>query len=172
LEESWSNGQWVNSWRETHTYDAQGNLTAIWIHSWVNATWTPVNTYYGWSVADSAGNDYEFIRYYNLTLTYKPMVINDVSEHANVHASYTLSQNFPNPFNPSTTIKFELPKASEVRLNVYDLLGREASVLVNDRRDAGVYEVKFDATGLSSGVYFYRIQAGDFIQTKRLLLLK
>jgi D-alanyl-D-alanine carboxypeptidase len=85
---------------------------------------------------------------------------------------FALMQNFPNPFNPSTTIKFELPKASEVRLSVYDLLGREASVLVNDRRDAGVYEVKFDAAGLSSGVYFYRIQAGDFIQTKRLLLLK
>jgi hypothetical protein len=85
---------------------------------------------------------------------------------------YALAQNYPNPFNPSTTIKFELPKASQVNLTVFDILGREVSVLVNERRDAGVYEVKFDAAGLSSGVYFYRLQAGDFTQTKRLLLLK
>ena len=86
--------------------------------------------------------------------------------------AYGLSQNYPNPFNPSTTIKYELPKSSMVRLSVYDLLGREVSVLVNERRDAGVHEVKLDASGLSSGVYLCRLQAGDFTQTKRLLLLR
>jgi hypothetical protein len=85
---------------------------------------------------------------------------------------FQLSQNYPNPFNPSTTIKFELPKASPVGLTVYDILGRGVSVLVNDRRDAGVHEVKFDASGLSSGVYFYRIQAGDFVQTRKLVLIR
>ena len=85
---------------------------------------------------------------------------------------FSLKQNYPNPFNPSTTIKFELPKASHVSLSVYDILGRQVSVLVNDRRDAGVHEVKFDASSLASGVYFYRLQAGDFTQTRRLLLLK
>jgi hypothetical protein len=81
------------------------------------------------------------------------------------------SQNYPNPFSSSTTIKYELPKSSEVRLSVYDLLGREVSVLVNERRNAGVYEVRFDASGLSSGVYFYRLQAGTFVETRKLLLL-
>jgi len=85
---------------------------------------------------------------------------------------FNLFDNFPNPFNPSTTIRYELPKFSMVRLSVYDILGREVSVLVNERKNAGSYEVKFDAAGLSSGVYFYRIQAGEFTQTKRLLLLK
>jgi hypothetical protein len=85
---------------------------------------------------------------------------------------FVLHQNYPNPFNPSTTIRYELPKSANVRLSVYDMLGREVSVLVNERRDAGVHEVKFDAAGLSSGVYFYRMQAGDFTHTKRLLLLK
>jgi hypothetical protein len=85
---------------------------------------------------------------------------------------FELEQNYPNPFNPSTTIKYELPRTSQVSLTVFDILGREVSVLVNDRRDAGVYEVKFDGSNLASGVYFYRIQAGDFTQTKRLLLLK
>jgi hypothetical protein len=82
-----------------------------------------------------------------------------------------LYQNYPNPFNPSTTIKYELPKPSVVRLNVYDMLGREVSVLVNERREAGVYEVKFDGSTLASGVYFYRLQAGNFVQTHKLSLL-
>lgn len=83
-----------------------------------------------------------------------------------------LLQNYPNPFNPSTTIKYELPTGSHVTLSVYDILGREVSVLVNEKRDAGVHEVKFAGSGLSSGVYFYRMQAGSFLETKRLLLLR
>jgi hypothetical protein len=83
-----------------------------------------------------------------------------------------LLQDYPNPFNPSTTIKFELPKSSDVRLSVYDMLGREVSVLVNERRDAGVYEVKFDASELASGVYLYTLQAGDSVQSRKLLVLR
>jgi hypothetical protein len=89
-----------------------------------------------------------------------------------VPRAFCLTQNYPNPFNPTTTIKYHLPNSSEVRLSVFDPLGRELSLLVNERKDAGVHEVKFDAAGLSSGVYFYHLQAGDFTQTKRLLLLK
>jgi photosystem II stability/assembly factor-like uncharacterized protein len=83
-----------------------------------------------------------------------------------------LHQNYPNPFNPSTTIKYELPKASDIRLSVYDILGREVYVLVNERREAGSYEVKFEAAGLSSGVYIYRLQAEDFVQAKKFVVLK
>jgi hypothetical protein len=83
-----------------------------------------------------------------------------------------LKQNYPNPFNPNTTIRYEMQKSTEVRLSVYDLLGREVTVLVNERRDARVHEVKFDGSNLASGVYFYRLQAGDFVQTRKLLLLK
>jgi hypothetical protein len=85
---------------------------------------------------------------------------------------FALKQNYPNPFNPSTIIKYELPKASQVTLKVYDIVGREVSVLVNERRNAGVQEVKFKAAGLASGVYFYRMQTGDFIQTRKLLLVR
>ena len=86
--------------------------------------------------------------------------------------SYSLSQNYPNPFNPSTTIKFELPGASPVRLSVFDMLGREVSILVNEQRGAGVHEVTFDAGRLASGVYLYRLQAGNYIQTHKMVLLK
>jgi hypothetical protein len=84
---------------------------------------------------------------------------------------FALKQNYPNPFNPSTTIKFELLKASQVSLAVYDILGREVSVLMNERRDAGVHEVKFDGSNLAGGVYFYRLSAGTYVQTRKLILL-
>lgn len=83
-----------------------------------------------------------------------------------------LQQNYPNPFNPSTTIKYQLPKSTEVRLSVFDVLGREVSVLVNERRGAGVHEVKCEGSNLASGVYFYRLHAGGFVQTKKLVRSK
>jgi hypothetical protein len=86
--------------------------------------------------------------------------------------SFTLDQNYPNPFNPSTTIKYELPKSAAVKLIVFDLLGREVSVLVNERMDAGVHEVKFDASNLPSGAYLYRLQTEDSVQSRKLLLLR
>jgi photosystem II stability/assembly factor-like uncharacterized protein len=91
---------------------------------------------------------------------------------AGVPETYSLLSNYPNPFNPSTTITYELPRSSQVTLSVFDMLGREVSVLVNERRDAGIHEVKFDGANLASGVYLYRLQAADFTQTKRLLLLR
>ncbi len=87
-------------------------------------------------------------------------------------ADFALRQNYPNPFNPSTTIKYEFPKASHVTLAVYDLLGREVVILVNAVEEPGYKSVEWDATGLTSGVYFYRLTAGDFTQTKKLLLLR
>ena len=96
-----------------------------------------------------------------------------VSERrSDVPVKFGLEQNFPNPFNPSTTIRYELPRASVVRLTVYDMLGREVIVLVNERKNSGSYEVNFDGSGLASGVYVYRLQSEGFVQAKKLLLLK
>jgi len=85
---------------------------------------------------------------------------------------FVLEQNYPNPFNPTTVVRYQLPAAGDVTLAVYDLLGREVAVLVNGRADAGVHEVTFDGSGLSSGVYLYRLSVGDFVQARRLMLLK
>jgi hypothetical protein len=87
-------------------------------------------------------------------------------------AEYSLHQNFPNPFNPSTTIGYGLPQKSRVRLAVYNTLGQQVALLVNGDNDAGYHEVKFDGSGLASGVYLYRIQAGSFVQTKGFVLLR
>jgi photosystem II stability/assembly factor-like uncharacterized protein len=86
--------------------------------------------------------------------------------------TYSLEQNYPNPFNPSTKIKFSMPSASDVTLVVYDMLGREISVLINEQKSPGLYEVLFDGTNLSSGIYMYKLKAGDFTSVKKMILLK
>jgi len=91
---------------------------------------------------------------------------------AEVPADFALHQNYPNPFNPSTKIKFVMAKSSFVSLKVYNVLGKEAATLVNEERPAGNYEVEFDGTDLPSGVYFYQLHAGSFIQTKKMILLR
>jgi Secretion system C-terminal sorting domain len=85
-----------------------------------------------------------------------------------------LEQNYPNPFNPTTSIKYSIPVGTYGRtsLRVYDLLGREVAVLVNERKAPGSYTVQFNGSGLASGVYFYRLTAGDFVATKKLLMLR
>ena len=85
---------------------------------------------------------------------------------------FTLEQNYPNPFNPTTTISYSIPKASDVQLVVYDVLGREVMSLVNEKKEAGSYHVNFDGMNVSSGVYFYRLKAGDHVQTQKMMLLK
>lgn len=87
-------------------------------------------------------------------------------------SDFKLEQNYPNPFNPSTTISYQLPASSAVSLKVFDMLGREVATLVNARQDAGRYQVSFNAASLASGIYFYRLQAGAFTQTNKMMLVK
>jgi hypothetical protein len=90
----------------------------------------------------------------------------------NIPVKYALSQNYPNPFNPSTMITYALPKAGNVKLTVFDVLGREVKTLVNEYKTAGTYNVTFDGSSVSSGLYFYRINAGSFTDTKKMVLVK
>jgi photosystem II stability/assembly factor-like uncharacterized protein len=99
-------------------------------------------------------------------------VITGITGTTETAESYRLSQNYPNPFNPATNISFNIPAQALVTLKVYDILGREMAVLVNEVRNKGLYTVTFDGSRLASGVYFYRLNAGDFTETKRMMLLK
>ncbi|MBK6876823.1 MAG: T9SS type A sorting domain-containing protein [Ignavibacteria bacterium] len=89
-----------------------------------------------------------------------------------VPESFALSQNYPNPFNPKTIINYQLRSTNLVKLTVYDVLGHEVATLVNEKQSAGTYQVEFDGSGLSSGVYFYKIVTQGFTDVKRMMLLK
>ena len=87
-------------------------------------------------------------------------------------AEFVLNTNFPNPFNPTTTIGYQLPIESDVELSIFDMNGKTIATLIKANMASGYYEVNWDASGLSSGIYFYRLIAGDFIKTNKMLLMK
>jgi len=115
---------------------------------------------------------------YERNFTNIPVSVNN--NLPNIISSFSLEQNYPNPFNPSTVIKYSIPQNTEysprrmlpTTLKVYDILGREVATLVNKQLKSGNYEVNFDASNLTSGVYFYRLQSGNFNESKKMILLK
>ncbi len=105
---------------------------------------------------------------YNASST--PIGIQQISTE--VPDDYDLSQNYPNPFNPNTVIRFQIRRSSDVRLVVYDILGKQITELVNQNKNAGTYEVDWNASGIPSGVYYYKLSAGDYSETKKMILIK
>jgi photosystem II stability/assembly factor-like uncharacterized protein len=96
--------------------------------------------------------------------------VNQISSE--VPDKYSLSQNYPNPFNPNTKIKYQIVKTGYVKVNVFDINGREIATLVNENQKPGTYETEFNGNGLTSGVYFYKLQTGNFVETKKMLMIK
>ena len=118
------------------------------------------------------------IGFYNTNFNYVPVGVNDKPQ-VELPIEYSLSQNYPNPFNPSTTIKYSIPvetrhgvSPQNVSLKIFDILGREVATLVNKQQKAGNYEVHFNASHLTSGVYFYQLHSGSFVESRKMLLLK
>ncbi len=99
-------------------------------------------------------------------------VVVGVNDKNNLPVQFNLDQNYPNPFNPSTRISFSIPEKSFTTLKIYDILGNEIATLLNEEKPAGYYELQFDASKLSSGVYLYKLQSNGFVQTKKMILLK
>ena len=114
-----------------------------------------------------AGENGSILKYTDPNVTDIKVGENDIKP-----SNYILSQNFPNPFNPTTTIKYQIPELSFVTLKVYDVLGSEVATLVNEEKPLGNYEVEFGATTFPSGIYFYKLQAGNFVETKKMVLMK
>ena len=98
--------------------------------------------------------------------------LSDVESKDKVVQDFRLEQNYPNPFNPSTTIAFEIPKADKVKLTIYDILGRQVAELIDERMQAGLHAISFDASHYASGVYLYSLQTSDQTVTKKMMLLK
>ena len=145
------------------------------------------NSYFGsvgrfWSQSNSFCSSSESITLKGCiidSVMYGDTVVINISRISNqIPSEFTLSQNYPNPFNPVTKIRFAIPVDSRLRgnnkivLKVYDMLGREVRTLVNEPLQPGTYEAEFDGSGLNSGVYFYRLTAGDFTETRKMVMLK
>ncbi len=109
---------------------------------------------------------------WNITNPPGGIVVNTENNTTVIPTVYNLYQNYPNPFNPSTTIKFDLPKATYTKLIIYDVLGREVIKLVDEKKNAGSYDVSWDAGNLASGTYIYKLEAGDYSSVKKMILVK
>jgi hypothetical protein len=156
----------------THSY-----VQELFATSDLGQTWTPVNDtlFSSASVTTmAASRDYLFVgtAMGGWRISVADVVTSVRNGSSPVPTGYSLSQNYPNPFNPATEIQFSIAKLSIVDLRIFDLLGREVATLVKGQRHAGTYSVKWDAGNLPSGVYFYRLRAGSFTQTRKLVLLK
>jgi hypothetical protein len=145
-------GNWETDSQNLYTYDGDGNNSEILMQHWVSVNWE---------------NFYRVLMSYEWTT--------GVETNNNAASEYKLINNYPNPFNPSTTIKFTIASAlggGFTILKVYDILGNEVATLVDKELPAGNYEMEFDAGNLSSGIYFYQLKVGSFIQTKKMVLLR
>jgi len=139
--------------------------------SQVTAQVTGLVTDTGWYEAIVSVND-EHGAQGQLQFTVYVDFVTSVEPIPGIPTEFSLEQNYPNPFNPVTIIRYELPHSTEVNLTIYNLLGQEIEILVNEYQPAGTYEASFNALALPSGTYFYRLQAGKFVQTKKMVLLK
>lgn len=111
-------------------------------------------------------------QYSGFWYVYKADIGNPVENEETLPIEFKLQQNYPNPFNPSTMIKFSVPERSNVLIKIYDILGGEVVTFVNEEMEVGWYTRVFDASGYSTGVYVYRMQTGNYVSTKKMLLIK
>ncbi len=136
--------------------------------AWLNA-WGYPPFYLEWKIEYVCPDS---VRMFRINAVTGNSIITDVELNEFVPQEATLFPNYPNPFNPSTVINYSVPKQENVMLIVYDALGREVRTLLNEEKAAGSYTVEFSAANLSSGIYFYQLRAGEFIQTKKMVLLR
>ena len=178
LIQNWVSTEWENGALYLYTYHLNGTFTEWTLQFWDGTDWE--NFLWLLYTYDSNETLTEWISqlwdgtdWYNSGITYVDFsniiasVVNDI-----IPAGYFLEQNYPNPFNPATTLEYTLQNSGEVSLIIYNLLGQEAVKLINEVQQAGHHEVTWNAYDFASGIYFYRLQAGDFVQTRKMVLLK
>jgi len=157
----------VRDWRYTSISPKNDNNSTTYYANLVTLSGLIPGSYVNGSGNGESLEPYVFVR---VAIPASEVSVNQLSTE--VPSSFSLSQNYPNPFNPTTNIKFALSKAGMVTLKVYDMLGKEVSTLVNENLGVGTFEYKFDASNLTSGIYFYTIKANGFSETKKMMLIK
>ena len=168
LDQIWNGVVWENSIRRFFTFDDLDYTLTTFCDLWNGSLWISgdgdiiVENPDGYSVA--------FLNTNNVSIYYKTTLV--VDELNNFIDNYNLAQNYPNPFNPVTTIRYQIPKDGLVTLKIYDILGSEVETLLNEEKVAGKYEVNFNATNLASGVYIYCLNVNNYVNVKKMMLLK
>jgi hypothetical protein len=166
-------------------FQTAGGVSANNIAKWDGTNWSPLGSgmdngvwrlavigqdlYAGGAFITAGGVNANYIAKYSCGI---PTSVNEGKNGNTLPKQFQLEQNYPNPFNPSSTIRYDIPKSSFVKISVYDILGREIRVLVNQVKSPGRYEITFNANGLASGVYFYKIRTEEFTQIKKMILMK
>jgi hypothetical protein len=178
LRQNLSGTDWVDASRATYSYNANGLEIEFVGEEWTGAEW--VYTMQGLYAYDANGNNTEVLtKNWNgsewvnfMKLTYNYQSVTDVEDNDITVKDFKLFNNYPNPFNPSTEIKFEIENSDFVELKIFDVLGNLVKTLVNQELASGTYVYNFDARELTSGIYFYRLLSGNFISTKKMTLTK
>lgn len=168
LEKIWDFDRWVNTIRRFYTYNENNFIESAYCEIWYNNQWLTGDG----DILFQYPNDFLVaIITNNISAYYSNIVSVDENENV-VISEYSLSQNYPNPFNPSTLIDYKIPESSFVEIKVYDILGKGIATLVNEYKSKGIYKVQFNTDNLPSGVYVYRIKAGNFSETKKMILMR
>jgi hypothetical protein len=162
-----NNNNWENWFRIFYEYDDKNNLIHLFGEEWVDGQWISEDE--PLRITNPDGIIIGFLAK-EIFLYYSPPT--SVESENSIVNGFNLLQNYPNPFNPSTTIRYEIPERSFVTLKVFDILSNEISVLVDEMKEAGKYEINFNASGLASGIYIYRLNANEFVYAKKMILLK
>jgi hypothetical protein len=167
---NWSTATEVNNQMfEIERRNTEGQFTTIGYVEGYGTTTEPQEYSY---IDNTVGTGTYFYRLKQIDFNGAYEYSDEIEVEVNGPLTFALGQNYPNPFNPSTLIKYSVPESGFVKLSVYNLIGEEVSVLVNKVVDAGFYEAAFNAANLPSGIYFYRLQAGDYVETKKMVLMK
>ena len=170
LHHNWDGSDWINARRNLSTYDSNDNLIENIIQIWSETEWLEVDRLF--YTFDLNGNLVEYgTIFFIVYVDYADIVVVSVVDEA-IPFVYSLNQNYPNPFNPATTIEYSLPNAGDVTLIIYNLLGEEVARLIDSYQPSGEHNTTWNASNVSSGIYFFRLQAGDFVQTRKMVLLK
>ncbi len=166
----WVSEAWDKDAGYVYEYDSEGNNIFQQIGNWENGAYSSEGLIAPLTLKVS--DDLEFVYSGTSFTAFFSSSVTSVNESEFIPVNFKLEQNYPNPFNPTTRIKYQVSSNENVTIKVFDSIGREVTTLISKQLQPGVYEVDFNASAFSSGIYFYMIQAGDFVQTKKMLLIK
>ena len=178
LEQHWDDSQWNNFRLTSYTYDGSNNLIESIQQWWPVSNWENLRKYnYTYDANNNRIEELEqtwdgsnWVNQWRTTNSYLPITgIAQIEQAVNI---YSLSNNYPNPFNPTTKISYTIPERGYVSLKIFNVLGSEVAELVKGEVEAGSYIIEFNASTLPSGIYFYKLQAGSFVETKKMVLMK